>query len=133
MDKNKINMEINSEQQLHDLFTNNKCIELNESSYTKTIYVKQSIYESLIPFDLNFEPYCSVAKECLMDSIQIMKSAQTNRFYIGFANLGGHYAVYEIRPVRLKEIKDIDYIKKMFNNYGQGLDFGIDLSEKYEI
>ena len=127
-------MKINTTAQLQQLFNENQSIvELKEDSYKKTIYVDKPIFDSLVKFDLDFEPYINVAKECLMQSIQIMQSTKTNRFYIGLVNLGGHAPAYEIRPVRLIEILNIDYIKKMFNNYGQELDWGIDINEKYEI
>jgi hypothetical protein len=127
-------MKIDTVEQLQELFNENSSIvELKEESYIKTIYVDKSIFDSLVKFDLAFEPYNNVAKECLMQSIQIMQSTKTKRFYIGLINLGGHDPAYEIRPVRLIEILNIAYLKKMFNNYGQELDWGIDINEKYEV
>lgn len=127
-------MKIYTTEQLQQLFNENQIIvELKEDSYKKTIYVDKPIFDSLVKFDLDFEPYINVAKKCLMQSIQIMQSTKTNRFYIGLVNLGGHAPAYEIRPVRLIEILNIDYIEKMFNNYGQELDWGIDINEKYEV
>jgi hypothetical protein len=106
---------------------------LEESSYNKTRYIDGEIYKDLIKYKLNFEPYTEIAKRCSMNSIFIMRSARTNRFYIGFLNIGGHGARYEVRPVRLREIKNEQYIEYMFANHGQQLDRGIDLNEKYEI
>jgi hypothetical protein len=127
-------MKIDNIEKLQRIFNDISCInELKEDSYKKTIYVDKSIFDSLIKFDLDFEPYINVAEECLMQSLQIMQSTKTKRFYIGFVNLGGHAPAYEIRPVRLIEILNIDYIEKMFKNYGQELDWGIDINEKYEI
>jgi hypothetical protein len=127
-------MKIDTIEKLQQIFNENSCNnELEEDSFKKTIYVDKSIFDSLIKYDLDFEPYIKVAKECLMQSIQIMQSTKTNRIYIGFVNLGGHSPAYEIRPVRLIEILNIDYIEKMFNNYGQELDWGIDINEKYEV
>ena len=108
-------------------------IELGESSYHKTIYVESSEFNQLIKYELNFEPHISIANECLMKSIQLMRSEKTNRFYIGIVNLGGHRAIFEIRPVRLNEILNFEYLKKMFQNYAQELDWGIDINEKYEV
>jgi hypothetical protein len=62
-----------------------------------------------------------------------MRSTKTNRFYIGFVNLGGHGARWEVRPVRLGEVENSNYLKKMLENYGQALDWGIDLKENYDI
>ena len=133
MGENKM-MKIDTIEQLQQLFNENlSMVELKEDSFKKTIYVDKSIFDSLIKFDLAFEPYINIAKECLMESIQIMQSTKTNRFYIGLVNFGGHAPAYEIRPVRLIEILNITYIKKMFNNYGQELDWGIDINEKYEV
>lgn len=127
-------MTLNSINELKNLFHDNIYkLDLNENSYSKTIYIDQLIFENLIKFDLNFEPYIDIAKSCLLTSITVMKSKTTNRFYIGFVNLGGHGARYEVRPVRIKEIQNYDYIKKMFANYGQELDWGIDINEKYEV
>lgn len=127
-------MTLNSIDELKNLFHDNICkLVLNEESYSKTIYIDQLIFDDLTKFELNFEPYIEIAKSCLMSSITVMKSKTTNRFYIGFVNLGGHGARFEVRPVRLQEILNIDYIRKMFANYGQELDWGIDIKEKYEV
>lgn len=127
-------MVLNSIEELKNLFHDNICkLNLNEESYSKTIYIDQLIFDDLSKFELNFEPYIDIAKSCLMSSITVMKSKTTNRFYIGFVNLGGHGARFEVRPVRLKEILNVDYIRKMFANYGQELDWGIDIKEKYEV
>ena len=127
-------MIINSAEDLENIFRNNICkLDLKEESYSKTIYIDQATFDNLIKFDLNFEPYTDIASSCLMTSITVMRSKTTNRFYIGFANVSGHGPRYEVRPVRLKEILNFDYIKKMFANYGQELDWGIDINEKYEV
>lgn len=127
-------MTLNSLDELKNIFHDNICkLDLNEESYSKTIYIDESIYDNLIKVELNFEPYIDIAKSCSMRFISVMKSDTTNRFYIGFANLGGHAPRYEIRPVRLQEILNFDYIRKMFANYGQELDRAIDTKEKYEV
>ncbi|MES2811520.1 MAG: hypothetical protein V4670_03535 [Bacteroidota bacterium] len=127
-------MILDSKEELEQLFEDNSCTtELNEESYSKSRYIDQNIFDNLVKYELNFEPYIEIAKHCLMESIQIMRSMNTNRFYIGFVNLGGHSARFEVRPVRLGEVENSSYIKKMLENYGQVLDWGIDLKENYDI
>lgn len=127
-------MTLNSVSELEKLIKDNICVEdLSEECYSKTIYVEQATMDNLIKYELDFQPYMDIAKKCLLQSIQIMKSTHTNRFYIGLVNLGGHGPAYEIRPVRLAEIKDHKYIEKMFANHGQELDWGIDINIKYKI
>lgn len=127
-------MTISSQQELEKLFANNHCkIELNEDSYSKTRYINQFLFDHLIKYELNFEPYTEIAKRCSMSSIQLMRSTATNRFYIGFVNLGGHGARYEVRPVRLSEVEYHLYIERMFADYAKELDWGISLNEDYEI
>jgi hypothetical protein len=75
-------MTLNSLAELENLFQDNICkLDLNEESYSKTIYIDQSIFDRLIKFDLNFNPYINIAKGCLMTSITVMKSKTTNRFF----------------------------------------------------
>ena len=125
---------INSQEELKKLFEEYRPnFELNESSYSKTRYVDGSVYRGFVFYFLEFEPYAEIAKQCSMGVVGIKRSLKTNRFYIGFINLGGHGAVYEIRPVRLKEVLDLEYMKSMFENYCQKMDWGIDLKENYEI
>lgn len=127
-------MNINSRYELEKLFENNSCkIELKEENYSKTRYINQILFDNLVKYELNFEPYIQISKKCSLSSIQIMMSNETNRFYIGFVNIGGHGVKYEIKPVRLHEVEDHEYIERMFANYAQELDWGIDLNENYKI
>jgi hypothetical protein len=127
-------MVLSSKQELEKLFEDNSCTtELNEESYSKSRYIDQNLFDNLIKYELNFEPYIEIAKHCSMQSTEIMRSIKTNRFYIGFVNLGGHGARWEVRPVRLGEVENPKYLKKMLENYGQALDWGIDLKENYDI
>jgi len=127
-------MILNSKQELEKLFEDNICTtELNEESYSKSRYIGQNLFDDLIKYELNFEPYIEIAKHCSMQNTEIMRSIKTNRFYIGFVNLGGHGARCEVRPVRLGEVENPNYLKKMLENYGQALDCGIDLKEHYDI
>jgi hypothetical protein len=120
--------------ELENLFhTNIAAWGLHEEAYSKTIYIDQSQFDDLIKFDLNFQPYISIAESCGMSSIMVMKSKTTHRFYIGFVNLAGHGPRYEVRPVRLKEMLNFEYIRKMLANHAQELDGGIDIKEKYEV
>lgn len=125
---------LNSEQELKNVVENNPCIEiLAESSFRKTRYVEQKVMDELVKYHLCYEPYLSIAKRCMMNEIEVMRSLATNRFYIGFVNLGGHRAVCEIRPVRVSEMVDHEYIEKMFANYGAEMDRGIDITENYTV
>lgn len=127
-------MILNTIEELKKLFnSDNSAIELNEECYSKTIYVDSNIFDELVKYSLDFEPYKTIAEKCLMTSVQIMKSEKTNRFYIGFMNLGGHGARCEVRPVRLKEVLNFEYVEKMFADYGQELDRVIDIKLKYEV
>ncbi len=126
--------DIKSEIELKSLFESYQCkTEIEISSYRKTRYVDDGIYNNLVRYRLNFEPFTRIAKSCSMRCIDIMRSEYTNRFYIGFLNTGGHRAVCEIRPVRLADIFDYSYINDMFANHAQKLDWGIDINENYEI
>ncbi|HUC80187.1 MAG TPA: hypothetical protein VMR70_04690 [Flavisolibacter sp.] len=127
-------MKIKSVQELEMLFTDYPCLaQIANDSFTKTRYVDRMTFEALEKYELDFHPYTDIAKKCLMSDIPLLRSQKTNRFYIGFTNLGGHGAVWEIRPVGITEVKDVDYLERMYANNGQQLDWGIDLSEKYEI
>lgn len=127
-------MTIDSKVELRQLFEENKPLcELNEYSYSKSRYVTRLEFDSLIQYKLDFEPYLEIARRCSMSGIYVMRSPITNRFYIGFINLGGHGAMWEVRPVRIKEVEDASYIERMLKDHGQQLDWGIDLNENYKI
>jgi hypothetical protein len=127
-------IEINSEAELKELFDTYICkSELNESSFRKTRYIDHSVSNNLDRYKLNFEPYIKIADRCGMNYVDILRSKQTNRFYLGFLNTGGHGAVYEIRPSRLSDILNYGYIEDMFANHAQKLDWGIDINEEYEV
>lgn len=68
-----------------------------------------------------------------MSAIPIFRSKRTNRLYIGFVNLGGHRSMYEVRPIMIEGIKNVAYIEKMYANYAQELDWGIDINQNYVI
>ena len=123
---------INSEEELRKLFEEYRPkFEQNESSYSKTRYVSWSVFVGLELYYLEFEPYVELAKQCPL--ICVLRSKTTNRFYIGFVNDGGHSTIGEVRPVRLKEVLDLEYMKSMFENYCQKMHWGADLNENYEI
>ena len=122
---------LNDIEKLFDTYISTR--KINPESYRKTRYISNEDFYNLINYDLNFEPYITIAKKCLMRHISIMRSPKTNRFYIGFINLGGHRATFEIRPIEKSDLLDYGYIERMFMNYGQELDWGIDLNENYEI
>lgn len=116
------------------LFADYPCHEqIADDSFIKTRYVDRTAFEALEKYELDFPPYTDIAKRCLLPCLPIMRSLKTNRFYIGFINLGGHGAVWEIKPVRIIDVKDVNYIERMYANHGQQLDWGIDLNENYEI
>ncbi len=130
----KNEMSINSKSELEELFLSTIIKKsLNEDSYSKTRCVTVSEFKLLKSYDLNFEPYNSIAVECGMIQTPILQSEKTNRFYIGFLNLGGHGAFGEIRPIRLKEILNLNYIKEMYENHGAKMDREVDMNENYEI
>ena len=131
MDKTSINVLINGENEMKELRINSQeelkklfdeyrpKFELNESSYSKTRYVDDQTYCDLFLYLLDFEPYIEMAKNCSMIGISLKRSEKTNIFYIGFFNDGGHRSISELRPVRLKEVLDLEYMKSMFENYCQ--------------
>ena len=127
-------MNISSEKELEELYlsmtTKNT---LNEISYSKTRYISVPEFQLLKRYDLDFEPYNSIALECKMNRISILQSKTTKRFYIGYLNLGGHGAFGVIRPVRLKEITNLKYIKEMYENHGEKMNLTVDLNVDYEI
>ncbi len=126
--------EITSEQQLDKLFNSHQCnFYIDPSCYRKTRYIEDKTYDDLIKYRLNFEPYIQIAKVCSMLNIHIYRSRFTNRFYIGFFNTGGHAPRFEIRPLRLEDIKNYSYIQDMFSNHAQKLSWGIDINENYDI
>jgi hypothetical protein len=106
---------------------------LPESSYDKTRFIGHREFDAMIEYVLSYEPYIKIAERCGMDRFNILQSPVTNRFYIGFINIGGHAPRCEVRPVRLKEIAYADYMLSMFENQGQKLDWGLDLNENYEV
>ena len=123
-----------SEEELIEVAAKYPCSQvLDERYYSVTRYVSQDQFESLIQYSLLYEPYLEVAKNCSMSWVSILRSEITNRFYIGLVNLGGHGAVYEIRPITIERIKDVAYIHKMFANHGRELDQGIELNQEYQI
>jgi hypothetical protein len=125
---------INSLPELRELFRLSPCkAEIAEESFGKTRYVSYQIFKELECYELWFEPYQEIARQCSMTQVLVFKSQITNRFYIGFVNLGGHGARWEIRPVKLEHVLDHDYLKKMYRNHAQELDWGIDLHENYEV
>mgnify|MGYP001095048725 CR=1 FL=1 len=125
---------IKSQEDLEELFRELPCNQqIENDSYRKTRFVNNVVFDNLIKYKLDYEPYISIAKRCSMTHIDIMRSQKTNRFYIGFLNTGGHGARYEIRPVKKVDIMDFGYIEDMFANFGQKMDWGIELNENYEI
>ena len=127
-------MKINSISELEKLFKVYRCkAKISEASFIKTRYIDQITYDRLIRYELKFDPYVDIAERCSMKLLEIMRSPITNRFYIGFVNIGGHGARWEIRPVGLLEVKNYQYMERMFAKYGQQLDWDIDLNENYEI
>src|SRR5688500_3222634 len=127
-------LKIKSIQELQELFEAYPCrIKLEEESFAKTRYISWQQYKDLVVYQLDFQPYAAIAERCAMTSMSIMRSPKTNTFYIGFINLGGHAAAVEIRPVRLQEAIDFEYLERMFAHHARNLDIGIDLQEDYEI
>ena len=127
-------IKVNSSAELDKLFSMYQCeCEIEPGSYRKTRYIDSLAYDNLVKYELAFPLYTEIAKSCSMAFVKIMRSTQTNRFYIGFVNLGGHGPAYEIRPVQLSDVKNYEYMQKMFANYGEQLDWGVDLKENYKV
>jgi len=127
-------VKVNSSDELDKLFAEHKCeVEIEPDSFRKTRYIDSKTYDNLVKYELAFPLYTEIAKSCSMAFFKIMRSTQTNRFYIGFINLGGHGPAYEIRPVQLSDIKNYEYMEKMFANHAEQLDWGIDLKENYQV
>jgi len=127
-------MKLKSISELETLFSDYKSnSEIKLDSFRKTRYIDSRTFDNLVSYELDFAPYNEIAKRCSMGSFFIMRSTRTNRFYIGFLNLGGHGPVYEIRPVRLPDVKDYEYMEKMFANHAQQLDWGVDIKEDYKV
>lgn len=71
-------------------------------------------------FQLDFEPYRSLALSVGATHFGIKKSPL--RFYLGHINLGGHWPLCTIRPLSLEQVKDLDYLHSMMNNYCSALE-----------
>jgi len=125
---------INSIDELKDLFKTYSCVtEIDNTNYRKTRYVSGKVFDNLIKYELDFEPFISIKNRIFMSGIPLMRSETTNRYYIGFVNLGGHGPAFEIRPVRLSDVLDFKYIERMYENHGLILDREIELNANYDI
>mgnify|MGYP006084343089 CR=1 FL=1 len=127
-------MELKNEEDLKvELSKSYKNDDLDDKHFNKTIYAKQNDFMSLIQYELNFEPYTSLAKTCGMSSINIKKSPDTNRFYFGNLNMAGHGPAFELRPIKLEHVQDLELIRVLFTNHAYELGRVIDRESIYKI
>lgn len=127
-------MEFKNEEELKmDFSISCKDDDLHESHFNKTIYAKQNDFMALDKFELNFEPYISLAEECGLSSIVIHKSSNTNRHYLGNLNMAGHGPAFELRPVKIKHVLDIALLKHLLSNHAYELGRVIERGSNYEI
>ncbi|WP_413662926.1 hypothetical protein ACG1BZ_17410 [Microbulbifer sp. CNSA002] len=106
---------------------------LPSTSKDKSRYVSFEDYIGLIRYSLSFEPYISVAKRCSMNGCYVLQSKQTNRFYVGYTNHGGHAPKWEIMPVTSDEILNSECMESFYENHAQKIHWAIDPEQSYEI
>lgn len=71
-------------------------------------------------YEFDFEPYISLAASVGMSYFGI--SGSGNGFYLTHINLGGHAPLCTVRPVNLKQLKDLEYLTLMSCNYCANLE-----------
>ena len=116
---------ISDKDKLRQLFDEDLSVEGSRES----LIVPAQIFKQLEEFELNFEPYLSLARTCQLTSFSLYKDPESGRNYLGVLNDGGHATVFFIKPITYEELGDLTFIENLLANFGENLQKG---ARKYD-
>ncbi|SHO58996.1 hypothetical protein [Vibrio quintilis] len=124
---------LKSTQDLKQLFQSYQDVDHDktEAFYLQSIYIDEHQFNAMTFYELDFEPYISLAYSVNASCFGIRKSPK--RFYLSHINNGGHRVLCTIRPVRLSQLQDIDYLYTLEQDYCRQLEADAIRSDEFEV
>lgn len=83
-------------------------------------YISSTEYDEMNLYELSFEPYLSIAKQCDMSFFALYRSKQ--RIYLIHCNDAGHPPPrWEAHPIKLSQLKDIEFMMFLLRDHAYQL------------
>ena len=93
---------------------------LPDSYYEMSRYISSTEYDEMNLYELSFEPYLSIAKQCDMSFFALYRSKQ--RIYLAHCNDAGHPPPrWEAHPIKLSQLKDIELMMFLLRDHAYQL------------
>lgn len=100
--------------EVEELFNERVLIPREYFSYSQSYKVGLSAIANMDFYQFDFEPYISLATFLGMSLFGIQGTE--NRLYLTQVNIGGHES-RTVRAVSLEQLKYLNYLEHMYNNY----------------
>ncbi|MCT8870856.1 hypothetical protein N5C36_00975 [Shewanella xiamenensis] len=99
--------------------------------YESTRYIRWSEFEAMQVYELDFEPYLSIAERCNMRFFALHQSPK--RVYLAHLNDAGHAPRWEARPLLLSQLRDTELMTSLMQDHAYQLGLKINLEANYPI
>ncbi|WP_204516168.1 hypothetical protein, partial [Aeromonas dhakensis] len=105
---------------------------LPDTYYEISRYISSPEYDEMNLYELAFEPYLSIAKQCNMNFFALYRSKQ--RIYLVHCNDAGHPPPrWEAHPIKLSQLKDIELMIFLMRDHAYQLALRNKQGLAYEI
>lgn len=131
--KNKFRVKLHHMQDVINLFdTISPVAKLPAICYQNTRYIRWSEFDDMVVYELDFEPYLSIAELCDMYYFTLHKSQQ--RLYLTHCNDAGHPPPrWEARPITLSQLIDVELMTYLMRDHAYQLGLRINFDLDYQI
>ncbi|WP_421197019.1 hypothetical protein [Aeromonas enteropelogenes] len=93
---------------------------LPDTYYENSRYISSTEYDEMNMYELAFEPYLYIAKQCDMNFFALYRSKQ--RIYLVHFNDAGHPPPrWEAHPIKLSQLKDIELMMFLMRDHAYQL------------
>ncbi|MFB2661894.1 hypothetical protein [Shewanella mangrovisoli] len=105
--------------------------QLPAQCYECSRYIRWSEFEAMQVYELDFEPYLTVAANCDMRFFTLYQSQ--HRLYLAHCNYAGHAPRWEARPITLSQLTDTALMTRLMQNHAYQLGLNINLNLDYPV
>ncbi|WP_181382155.1 hypothetical protein [Shewanella sp. BC20] len=99
--------------------------------YETTRYISWSEFDAMQVYELDFEPYLTIAATCDMRFFTLHQSQ--HRLYLTHCNYAGHAPRWEARPITLSQLTDTALMTKLMQDHAYQLGLRINFDLDYPI
>uniref|UniRef100_Q0HVL4 Uncharacterized protein n=1 Tax=Shewanella sp. (strain MR-7) TaxID=60481 RepID=Q0HVL4_SHESR len=99
--------------------------------YENTRYISWSEFDVMQVYELDFEPYLTIAAICDMRFFTLHQSQ--HRLYLAHCNYAGHAPRWEARPITLSQLTDTALMTKLMQDHAYQLGLRINFDLDYPV